>query len=533
MRVLNFGGMELRGIIIFLSIAVLLLPASAIKSNETTKYGFPKLKLKIVEEELVEDETSEVAGIMVTLSNSGLDYVKEVLVNEILAEITPLSLPDIKAHVDSPIGRLSTTISQILLTGANVSYSDVDMGKTGVTVFAGDVQAKLRFHWYYEYSASYVPWPVNDGGWADVEVNGMQAGVTFTLKTVNGTLILTVVECGTYIDDLEIELSGGGSWLYQWFVYAFDAQIRAAIEAAISKQIIISAEKLDNYLQSVPRNLPIDDASAIDVTVVGDPLVNPTFLSVGVEGEFTSLLKPINFTLPDHGLEPGLFCSDSTKMVTIALCDYVINSATAVYYENGFLEWLVDELPQESWLNTHFWRWLIPQLYKKYPNKDMALDFACSEAPTVKLTTDGATVDAVAELTLLVKEDETNSLPVACISLALSMDAIVNVVGNNITAETTLNDLSLELKWSEIGKFPVNLLQPTLRTVISRVILPILNKKLAHGFPLPVLPAVDLENADIRYEEGAIFICSDVYYKGGIFKPPPLPSSPPPPAPAL
>lgn len=85
--------------------------------------------------------------------------------------------------------------------------------------------------------------------------------------------------------------------------------------------------------------------------------------------------------------------------------------------QNGFLEWLVDELPQESWLNTHFWRWLIPQLYKKYPNKDMALDFACSEAPTVKLTTDGATVDAVAELTLLVKEGETNSLPVACISL--------------------------------------------------------------------------------------------------------------------
>jgi len=42
------------------------------------------------------------------------------------------------------------------------------------------------------------------------------------------------------------------------------------------------------------------------------------------------------------------------------------------------------------------------------------------------------------------------------------MDAIVNVVGNNITAETTLNDLTLELKWSDIGKFPVNLLQVSL-----------------------------------------------------------------------
>lgn len=120
-------------------------------------------------------------------------------------------------------------------------------------------------------------------------------------------------------------------------MYAFDEEIRAAIETAISNKIVASAEQLDNYLQGLPRNLPIDDVSAIDVTIVGDPLVSPTFLSVGVKGEFTSLLKPINFTDPDHGLEPGLFCSDSTKMVTIALCDYVINSATTVYFEVHFL----------------------------------------------------------------------------------------------------------------------------------------------------------------------------------------------------
>lgn len=524
-------------------VALMLLPVASARLERAvneTKYhaGYSDLRIVVVEHEgegssargfkkdalnvAVGGNDSDVAGIMVTLSESGLAYVKEVLVNKILAEITPLALPDINAHVDSPIGRLDTQITHIELSGANVSYSDVDLEKTGITVFAGDIQARIRLHWYYEYSATYVPFPVNDGGWADVEVHGMQAGVTFTLTTHNGTLRLTVLECGTFIDDLEIELHGGASWLYQWFVYAFEDEIRSAIETAIVKRIMASAEQLDDYLQALPRNLPIDDVSAIDVTILEDPLVNPTFLSVGLKGEFTSLVKPVNFTVPDHGLEPGLFCSDSTKMVTIALMDYVVNSATTVYYENGYLEWLVDELPQESWLNTHFWRWLIPQLYKKYPNMDMALNFACSEAPTVQLQTDGATVNAAAELTLLVKTDG-QSLPVACISLALSMDAIVNVVGNNITAETTLNDLNLELKWSDIGKFPVNLLQPTLRTVISRVILPILNKKLARGFPLPVLPAVDLENADIRYEEGAIFICTDVYYKGGIFTPPPRP----------
>lgn len=60
--------------------------------------------------------------------------------------------------------------------------------------------------------------------------------------------------------------------------------------------------------------------------------------------------------------------------------------------------------------------------------------------------------------------------------------------------------------------------QPTLRTIVAKVIIPLLNVKLGNGFPLPVIPAVDLENADIRYEEGYIFICSDVHYKGGLLK---------------
>jgi hypothetical protein len=128
--------------------------------------------------------------------------------------------------------------------------------------------------------------------------------------------------------------------IFNRFVYAFEDEIRSAIETAIVKRIMASAEQLDDYLQALPRNLPIDDVSAIDVTILEDPLVNPTFLSVGLKGEFTSLVKPVNFTFPDHGLEPGLFCSDSTKMVTIALMDYVVNSATTVYYEVHVLQTL-------------------------------------------------------------------------------------------------------------------------------------------------------------------------------------------------
>ncbi len=168
----------------------------------------------------------------------------------------------------------------------------------------------------------------------------------------------------------------------------------------------------------------------------------------------------------------------------------------------------------------------------------------------------------------------------------LSMDAIAGLDGINVTGEVTLNDLTLQLKWSDIGTFPVKLLQvllnacllfcclclqlsgwhqmcsslfihmfavlqnitntcqelvnygvwqlptgcylfsvqPMVRTVLSKVIIPILNINMKRGFPLPVIPAIDLQDADVRYDDGCILICSNVYYKSGYIKTFTLPS---------
>lgn len=169
------------GGISFLSLFVtlLLLPGGFAKFDISANgiIGYPKFKAVENEGEQrsplndpVRGNSTGVAGIMITVSESGLKYAKEVLLNEILAEITPLLIPDIKAHITSPVGRVDMQISHIELSGANISYSDVDLGKTGITVFAGGIHARIRLHWYYEYTATYVPFPVNDGGWANINV---------------------------------------------------------------------------------------------------------------------------------------------------------------------------------------------------------------------------------------------------------------------------------------------------------------------------------------------------------------------------
>ncbi|CAM6099422.1 unnamed protein product [Calypogeia fissa] len=456
------------------------------------------------------------AGILGTLSEEGLEYVKDVLVGEILEEVTPLQISDINSRISTPIGRIDTLISDIYLEGAAVYYSDIELTTYGVTIYAAGITATLEANWEYHYTASYVPWPVGDGGRAEVKVHGMQAGVTFNLQEDNGTLRLVVDEAGTYIEDLEITLQGGASWLYQWFIYAFDYNIRAAVEVALTQQMVKGAEQLDEWLLNLPRAVPIDDTSAIDVTVTHDPLLSPTYLSVGAKGQFVSLDKKNEYPEPYVELQPGLFCDDSVKMVTIALSDYVLNSAAYVYYDSGELTWDVDNIPGKKYLNTASWRYIIPKLYKKYPNEDMILSFAVSSAPTVNITIDGIRANAGADMTIEVK-DGGDIVPVACINLMVSFDAVAALNYANITGQATLDDLTLALKWSEIGSFPVYLVQATVRTLVQELVLPLINISLKSGFPIPMVAGVEIIDADLRYEDGYLFVCTDIHYSGGYF----------------
>ncbi|KAJ7538615.1 hypothetical protein O6H91_11G056500 [Diphasiastrum complanatum] len=176
---------------------------------------------------------------------------------------------------------------------------------------------------------------------------------------------------------------------------------------------------------------------------------------------------------------------------TTSYVPFPIKDGGVAYVEAGILQWLVDSLPKQTLLNTASWKYVIPQLYKKYPNMDMMLNFSVSTTPDISIARNG--IHATAALTI-------------------SMNAIAAMNGNNITAEATLKDLILELKWSEIGSFPVKLVQAAVRTVVTDVILPLLNFNLRKGFPLPIIPSVELQAADIRYGNSFLLVCTDVHY---------------------
>ena len=50
-----------------------------------------------------------------------------------------------------------------------------------------------------------------------VKVEGMEVGVTASLKNQEGNLKLSVLECGCHVKYISIKVNGGASWLYQGY----------------------------------------------------------------------------------------------------------------------------------------------------------------------------------------------------------------------------------------------------------------------------------------------------------------------------
>lgn len=50
------------------------------------------------------------------------------------------------------------------------------------------------------------------------KVHGMEVGLTISLENIEGTLKLSILECGCHVHDISIKLDGGASWLYQGYI---------------------------------------------------------------------------------------------------------------------------------------------------------------------------------------------------------------------------------------------------------------------------------------------------------------------------
>ncbi|KAB1215133.1 hypothetical protein CJ030_MR4G001423 [Morella rubra] len=180
-------------------------------------------------------------------------------------------------------------------------------------------------------------------------------------------------------------------------------------------------------------------------------------------------------------------------------------------FQADYMHWIVDKIPDQALLNTSGWRYIVPQLYKQYPNDDRNLNISVSSPPVIKVAKDN--IDVIVNLDLIIDVvDAGEVIPVACISLDISSAGSLEIVRNHLSGSVRLKDFNAYLKWSEIGDLHIHLLQPVMSTLIKTVFLPYVNLRLWRGFPLPLsLPhGYTLQNAELVCSDSRVIVCSDL-----------------------
>ena len=111
------------------------------------------------------------AFISLLVTQNGLDFVKDLLVNKAISLIVSLRLRDIEKSARIPVvGNVYMALSNITIYEIDVASSRVKPGETGVSIVASGVTCNLSMNWYYSYSTWLVPIQISDRGRAEVQV---------------------------------------------------------------------------------------------------------------------------------------------------------------------------------------------------------------------------------------------------------------------------------------------------------------------------------------------------------------------------
>ncbi|CAO2812804.1 unnamed protein product [Amaranthus hypochondriacus] len=478
------------------------------------------------------DEPSLISFLITT---KGLTFLKDLLISKAISTLIPLQIPRIDQTLQIPfLGNVFVELSNLSLHQISVSDSYITPGESGVAFIVSGATANMSLDWYYSYYAGwFFPLQISDHGLASIQVEGLQVGLTLYLEIKDGRLMLTLVECGCFVEDLSIKLEGGASWLYQGIVDIFAGQIESAVEEAITKNLKEAISKLDTSLESLPKQIPVDDIASLNVTFVNDIVLSNSSIGFEINGLFTRNDQTLNYKFmknpifynkilsaqrdrdrnmkffEEHLLVPS--CQGTSKMMGISIDEAVFHSASTLYYEAGYLQWIVDQIPDQALLNTAGWRFIIPRLYKNYPNDDMNLNVSLASPPVIRISQ--KIIDVAANVDLIIDVlDGGQVIPVACIFLEIQASGSVELRGNNLGGKVKLGDFKMTLKWSKIGNLKMFLIQPVIWTVVETVFVPYVNARLWRGFRLPMIHGFTLQNAKTSYVDSGIIVCSDVSY---------------------
>lgn len=109
--------------------------------------------------------------IAAEISNTGLDFLKDLLIEKAEFELVPLDLPKIVKSVKIPIiGSVQMAATGITIETIHVTSSTLKAGDSGIVIDVSGATANMSMNWEYSYSTWLLPISISDKGSATIQV---------------------------------------------------------------------------------------------------------------------------------------------------------------------------------------------------------------------------------------------------------------------------------------------------------------------------------------------------------------------------
>jgi lipopolysaccharide-binding protein len=439
-------------------------------------------------------------GALLSVSQNGINTVRDIVLPRLIEKLKQIKIPDVHEHFSD--GRAD--IENVRLTDFQLTTNVNVQPGVGFTFLITNLVVSMWADWHVRFSFP----PVRIGGTADATISQTTVKVTIAITVANGRPKLSVTADNVVIGDFHLRIHGNK--VVDFVVQLFKSKIKHEIEKGIHDGILEGINEQGNqFLQQFPFLARINQVVELDYSLPVPPTFGNGFTSFPFKGEIKNTQNPVEYPIPP----PPLPVQSPPKMLQIIVSEYTFGSGGFAYWRAGRLHTHVNNhnIPPNFpiRLNTSDWKYILPGLYKAYPNLEMQIDAAVSQASKVVISPAGIDLTVQSNLVLSVIR---GSVLIPCVTLAISAE-------NNLYArldQTTLipsikfKSFNMKLINSTVGPIGnVDELNKLISSALQMFVIPYVNSVLATGFPLPVIQGKALVNPSIAFSDHYLIVDTD------------------------
>ncbi|KAM5245886.1 bactericidal permeability-increasing protein [Ctenodactylus gundi] len=425
-------------------------------------------------------------GFVARISQKGLDYACQQGVAKLQMELEKISLPNYSGHFKiKHLGKGHYSFYSMAILGFQLPNSQIRL-KPNVGLNLSINEAKVKINGKWKARKNFLK--ISGNFDLDIEGFSISADLELSHDPTSGHLTVTCSNCKSHINKVRLGISNSR---VKWLIKLFHKQIETVLRRTLNNQVCKTltnsvTSNLQRFIQTLPVTSKIDAVAEIDYSLVAPPKATAESLDLELKGEFFSQAdrSPPAFDPPAIAFPP-----DHDRMVYLAISDYFFNTAGLVYQKAGVLKLTLGN----------------NMVSKMFPNMDVQLVVSISSPPHLITQPTGLSLspDLEAEAFAILPNSSLASL----FLLGMNMNAFVKVgaTSDRLVGELMVDQLHLELKHSNVGNFPVELLEDIINYLMPTVVLPKVNKRMQKGFPLPVPDRVQLSNLVLQsHQEPAL-----------------------------